>query len=114
MAEIQHGEWYLGVYCSKCQWPIPLLRDPSQGKADKAGGPGKLRVTCPRPDCRHEADYGTDNMVSLRVQSNGLTSRMTPPEPRSYSSLRGVLRASGAGATNCSPIRSGIWSLQRS
>jgi hypothetical protein len=68
MAEIQHGEWYLGVFCSKCQWPIPLLRDPSKGTS-KAGGPRKLRATCPHPDCRHEADYGTDKMVSLRVQA---------------------------------------------
>ncbi len=59
--EAKSGEWYIGVSCKKCHKPIVLFHDPSKGKT-RMTGPGKLQVTCPDPDCRHEALYGTDEL----------------------------------------------------
>jgi hypothetical protein len=50
--------WYLGVRCQKCRMPILFALDQSEGT--KEGQPlstGKLVLTCPVDECRHQADY---------------------------------------------------------
>ena len=50
--------WYLGVRCQKCHMPILFALDRSEGA--KEGQPvsaGKLVLTCPLDECRHQADY---------------------------------------------------------
>ena len=52
------ARWYLGVRCRKCETPILFALDRSEGEAQPAA-PGKLLLTCPRPECGHRADYST-------------------------------------------------------
>lgn len=58
------GEWYLGVYCRKCQAPVPVFRDPGRGVAVTAGT-GKLTVACPR--CGKKAHYAAREVISFLV-----------------------------------------------
>src|SRR5687768_17005673 len=58
------GEWYIAVYCERCLWPIPLLPDVTKGTVALAGS-GLLRVRCLRPECEEDADYCTDQAISL-------------------------------------------------
>jgi hypothetical protein len=50
------ARWYLGVLCRKCHTPILFALDHSEGEAEPAA-PGKLWLTCPLTECRHQADY---------------------------------------------------------
>lgn len=77
--EIKAGEWYFGVYCPRCLWPIVLFHDPSRGGV-KFAGPGKLDVTCPRPDCGHQHYYTTGEVVSLEAQQVDSPLGPRPPE----------------------------------
>ncbi|HTP83452.1 MAG TPA: hypothetical protein VMQ11_10925, partial [Alphaproteobacteria bacterium] len=61
------GEWYLGVYCRKCQAPIPVFQDPGRGTAITAGS-GKLTVACPR--CGKKAHYAAREVISFLVYAD--------------------------------------------
>jgi hypothetical protein len=50
--------WYLGVRCKKCRSPILFALDRSEGEGKHQSLPaGKLVLTCPLDECRHQADY---------------------------------------------------------
>ncbi|OLE90570.1 MAG: hypothetical protein AUF79_09890 [Crenarchaeota archaeon 13_1_20CM_2_51_8] len=50
--------WYLGVRCQKCHMPILFALDHSEGAGKRqALSAGKLVLTCPLENCRHQADY---------------------------------------------------------
>ena len=51
-------KWYLGVRCRECETPILFALDHSDGEAQPATA-GKLLLTCPAAECRHQADYST-------------------------------------------------------
>jgi hypothetical protein len=68
--EIVADEWYHAVYCDACLWPIALLHDVTKGEVQFAGD-GVLRVTCPRLECGHLAEYRTDQAVSLQALETG-------------------------------------------
>jgi hypothetical protein len=61
------GEWYLGVYCRKCQAPIPVFQDPGRGTAITAGS-GKLTVACPR--CGKKAHYAAREVITFLVYAD--------------------------------------------
>lgn len=61
------GEWYLGVYCRKCQAPIPVFQDPGRGTAIAAGS-GKLTVACPR--CGKKAQYAAREVITFLVYAD--------------------------------------------
>lgn len=48
--------WYLGVRCTKCDVPILFALDHSE-RDTQPKTPGKLLLTCPGTECRHQADY---------------------------------------------------------
>jgi len=77
--EIVAGDWYIAAYCHACLYPIPLLRDVTNGKAGLAG-PGVLRARCQRPECGHEAEYPTDQAVSLQALETGSLPGPRPQE----------------------------------
>ncbi len=62
-----NGEWYLGVYCRKCQAPIPVFQDPGRGTAITAGS-GKLTVACPR--CGKKAHYAAREVITFLVYAD--------------------------------------------
>jgi hypothetical protein len=68
------GEWYLGVYCRKCQAPIPVFQDPGRGTAITAGS-GKLTVACTR--CGRKAQYAAREVISFLVYAD----RAAPADP---------------------------------
>jgi hypothetical protein len=50
--------WYLGVLCQKCRLPILFALDRSEGVGKRQSlWAGKLVLTCPLDNCRHQADY---------------------------------------------------------
>ena len=50
--------WYLGVRCQKCRLPILFALDRSEGSGKRETlSAGKLVLTCPLDNCRHQADY---------------------------------------------------------
>jgi hypothetical protein len=49
-------KWYLGVQCRKCHAPILFAVDHSEGEVQPMPA-GKLLLTCPLAECRHQADY---------------------------------------------------------
>jgi hypothetical protein len=50
--------WYLGVRCRKCRLPILFALDRSEGAGKRQPLlAGKLVLTCPLDNCRHQADY---------------------------------------------------------
>ncbi len=50
--------WYLGVRCQKCHMPILFALDASEGAGKRQSlSAGKLVLTCPMENCRHQADY---------------------------------------------------------
>lgn len=50
--------WYLGVRCQKCRLPILFALDHSDGAGKRQSlSAGKLVLTCPLDNCRHQADY---------------------------------------------------------
>src|SRR5215467_14126038 len=50
--------WYLGVRCRKCRLPILFALDRSDGaEKQQPLSAGKLVLTCPLDNCRHQADY---------------------------------------------------------
>ena len=51
-------KWYLGVRCRKCGAPILFALDHSDGELQPVPA-GKLLLTCPLEECRHQADYST-------------------------------------------------------
>jgi flagellar protein FliO/FliZ len=61
------GEWYLGVYCRKCQAPIPVFQDPGCGTAI-AAGTGKLTVACPR--CGKKGRYAAREVITFLVYAD--------------------------------------------
>jgi hypothetical protein len=56
------GEWYVGVYCKRCQGPVPVFHNPGGGDI-AAVGRGTLKVAC--PSCGKRARYRTDTVVSF-------------------------------------------------
>lgn len=69
MEKAKPGDWYFGVVCKKYGEPILLFHDKSKGKKDiKFDGPGKLKVTCANPKCRHEDLYGTAEVQRFQVK----------------------------------------------
>ncbi|HTY68494.1 MAG TPA: hypothetical protein VMH36_17705 [Alphaproteobacteria bacterium] len=66
-ASESNGEWYLGVYCRKCQAPIPVFQDPGRGTAITAGS-GKLTVACPR--CGKKAHYAAREVITFLVYAD--------------------------------------------
>jgi hypothetical protein len=62
--------WYLGVRCQKCRLPILFALDRSEGA--KEGQPmsaGKLVLTCPLDECRHQADYTAADVARFQKVS---------------------------------------------
>jgi hypothetical protein len=50
--------WYLGVRCRRCHLPILFALDRSEGVGERQPlSAGKLVLTCPLDNCRHQADY---------------------------------------------------------
>jgi len=50
--------WYLGVRCEKCGLPILFALDSAEGAGKRQPlSAGKLVLTCPLDNCRHQADY---------------------------------------------------------
>jgi len=50
--------WYLGVRCKKCRLPILFALDRTEGAEKREPlSAGKLVLTCPLDNCRHQADY---------------------------------------------------------
>ena len=70
------GEWYLGVYCRKCQAPIPVFQDPGRGTAIAAGS-GKLTVACPR--CGKKAQYAAREVITFLVYAERTASADRAP-----------------------------------
>ncbi len=59
--------WYLGVLCQKCQAPILFALDHSEGVGPPAP-PGRLLLTCPLAECRHQADYSQASVSRYQKQ----------------------------------------------
>ena len=50
--------WYLGVRCQHCHTPILFALDHTDGAKEGLHlSSGKLVLTCPLDECRHQADY---------------------------------------------------------
>jgi hypothetical protein len=63
-------QWYLGVRCKKCDVPILFALDRSEGA--KEGQPmsaGKLMLTCPLEECRHQSDYTAADVSRFQKMS---------------------------------------------
>lgn len=64
--EFVPGEHYFSVMCKHCGGPIPLLHDPSKGKANiNFAGEGKMRATC--STCSETHDYPASEMRSYQL-----------------------------------------------
>jgi hypothetical protein len=63
--------WYLGVPCRKCQAPILFALDHSDGEVQRAPA-GKLLLTCPLAECRHQADYSTATVARFQKEPSAL------------------------------------------
>jgi hypothetical protein len=51
-------QWYLGVRCRKCRLPILFALDRREGAQTREPlSAGRLVLTCPTDNCRHQADY---------------------------------------------------------
>jgi hypothetical protein len=61
------SKWYLGVRCRKCDVPILFALDHSDGETQPARA-GKLVLTCPLAECRHQADYSTASVSRFQKQ----------------------------------------------
>jgi hypothetical protein len=62
---------YLGVHCRKCQAPILFALDHSDGEVQPAPA-GKLLLTCPLAECRHQADYSTAIVSRFQKEPSAL------------------------------------------
>ena len=65
------ARWYLGVRCGKCGAPILFALDHSEGDAQPAA-PGKLLLTCPLTECRHQADYSKASISRFRKEPSAM------------------------------------------
>ena len=65
-------KWYLGVRCQKCQAPILFALDHSDGEVQPVPA-GKLLLTCPLAECRHQADYSTATVARFQKEPSALT-----------------------------------------
>jgi len=63
-------KWYLGVRCENCGTPILFALDHSEGQGDRLPT-GKLLLTCPMAECRHQADYSTATVSRFQKQPIG-------------------------------------------
>lgn len=61
------NKWYLGVRCKKCHVPILFALDHSEGEVQPVAA-GKLVLTCPLAECRHQADYSTAAVLRFQKQ----------------------------------------------
>ena len=61
-------KWYLGVRCQKCDVPILFALDHSDGEVQPARA-GKLVLTCPLAECRHQADYSKAAVSRFQKQT---------------------------------------------
>jgi hypothetical protein len=64
-------KWYLGVHCRKCQAPILFALDHSDGEGQPVPA-GKLLLTCPLAECRHQADYSTATVSRFQKEPPAL------------------------------------------
>jgi len=64
-------KWYLGVKCQKCRGPILFALDRSDGESQPPP-PAKLFLTCPVPECRHQADYSGAGVSRFQKQPNAM------------------------------------------
>jgi hypothetical protein len=65
------ARWYLGVRCRKCRAPILFGIDHSERDAQPAA-PGKLFLTCPLTECRHQADYSKAVVSRFQKEPSGM------------------------------------------
>jgi hypothetical protein len=61
-------KWYLGVKCQKCKTPILFALDRSEGEGKPSHSGGKLVLTCPTAECRHQADYSSAAVARFQKQ----------------------------------------------
>jgi hypothetical protein len=64
-------KWYLGVRCWKCGTPILFGLDHSDGEVPPVPA-GKLLLTCPLAECRHQADYSTATVARFQKEPSAL------------------------------------------
>ena len=64
-------KWYLGVNCRKCGAPILFALDHSDGEVQPAAA-GKLLLTCPLAECRHQADYSKAKVARFQKEPTAL------------------------------------------
>jgi hypothetical protein len=61
--------WYLGVRCQKCRLPILFALDRTEGSGKQEPlSAGKLVLTCPLNNCRHQADYTGTRLSRFQKQ----------------------------------------------
>jgi len=65
-------KWYLGVRCGKCGVPILFALDHSDGEVQPVPA-GKLLLTCPLAECRHQADYSRATVSRFQKKPSALT-----------------------------------------
>src|SRR5438876_10558458 len=66
------ARWYLGVLCRKCEAPILIALDHSEGEAQPARAE-KLLQPCSRAECGHKADYTTAKVSRFEKSSPAQT-----------------------------------------
>ena len=74
-------KWYLGVRCRKCRAPILFALDHSDGEVQPALA-GKLLLTCPLAECRHQADYSADIVSRFQKEPSALNETGATDEDR--------------------------------
>jgi hypothetical protein len=58
-------KWYLGVRCQKCRTPILFALDRGEGE-NQVTPAQKLVLTCPKPECRNQADYSSAKVARFQ------------------------------------------------
>ena len=67
MSQPNKANYFYGIICKRCKYPIVLFNDESKGTAP-FDGEGLLSVTCPNLDCRNHHDYEPTQVLPLRVE----------------------------------------------
>ena len=80
--------WYLGVRCRKCRMPILFARDRSEGGEPPASPAGKLVLTCPVDNCRHQADYTALAVTRFQKPPAGAIPKVAEREDESSKSRK--------------------------
>ncbi len=62
--QVEPGKSYYGVFCKRCETPIPVW-DADPDKSVQFAGPGKLQVRCPK--CRKTGHYETHEVQLLQA-----------------------------------------------